>query len=331
MNLKLGRLRIALIFCSFFIISCFKDYKGRISIDGSSSVYPITEAVAEEYRKNHGDIRITVGVSGTGGGFKKFSRDETDISNASRPIKESEIKACAENNVEFIEVPVAYDGLAVVVSLENDFVDYLTVEELKKMWEPEAQEKINSWKQIRSSFPDLPLSLYGAGTSSGTYDYFTEAIVGKSNSSRGDYTASEDDNVLVQGVSTDKGGLGFFGLAYYEENKNKLKLVAIDDGKGNGPVFPTDSTVRTGSYAPLSRPEFIYINAVSASSPVVQDFVKFYMENAPVLVKEVGYVPLPAEVYQLSYQRFLNKKTGSMFQNKSTVGVDLIALMKADQ
>ncbi len=331
MELKFGKLWVAFIFSTFLFISCFKDYKGRISIDGSSSVYPITEAVAEEYRNDHGDIRITVGVSGTGGGFKKFSRGETDISNASRPIKESEIKACAENNVEFIEVPVAYDGLAVVVSLENDFVDYLTVAELKKMWEPEAQEKINSWKQIRSSFPDLPLNLYGAGTSSGTYDYFTEAVVGKSNSSRGDYTASEDDNVLVQGVSTDKGGLGFFGLAYYEENKTKLKLVAIDNEKGSGPIFPTDSTVRTGSYAPLSRPEFIYINAVSASTPVVQEFVKFYMENAPALVKEVGYVPLPAEVYQLSYQRFLNKKTGSMFQNKSTVGVDLIALMKADQ
>ena len=269
--------------------------------------------------------------SGTGGGFKKFSRGEIDINNASREITEGEKESCEKNNIGYTELKVAYDGLAVVVSPENTWCNEITVAELKKMWEPEAQEKINSWKQIRSSFPDLPLSLYGAGTSSGTYDYFTEAVVGKSNSSRGDYTASEDDNVLVQGVSTDKGGLGFFGLAYYEENKTKLKLVAIDDEKGNGPVFPTDSTVRTGLYAPLSRPEFIYINAVSASSPVVQEFVKFYMENAPVLVKEVGYVPLPAEVYQLSYQRFLNKKTGSMFQNKSTVGVDLIALMKADQ
>ena len=195
-----------------FFVSCFKQYKGRISIDGSSSVYPITEAVAEEYRNKHGDIRVTVGVSGTGGGFNKFARGEIDISNASRPIKEPEIKACASNNIGFIEIPVAYDGLAVVISPANNFVDYLTVEELKKMWEPAAQEKIISWKQIRATFPDEPLRLYGAGTSSGTYDYFTEAIVGKAKSSRGDYTASEDDNVLVQGVSTDKGGAGFFWI-----------------------------------------------------------------------------------------------------------------------
>ncbi len=313
------------------VFSCFKKYNGRISIDGSSSVYPITEAVAEEYRRDHSDIRITVGVSGTGGGFKKFSRGETDISNASRPIKASEVKACAENGIEFIEVPVAYDGLAVVVSRDNEFVDHLTVEELKKMWEPAAQNKITSWKQIRSSFPDVPLRLYGAGTSSGTYDYFTEAIVGEAKSSRGDYTASEDDNVLVQGVSTDKGALGFFGLAYYEENKSKLKLVPIDAGKGGGPVYPTDSTVRTGVYAPLSRPEFIYINAKSANSKVIQDFIRFYMEQAPPLVKEVGYVPLPAEAYQLSYQRFVKKTTGSMFQNKSTVGADLVDLLRKGQ
>ena len=312
-------------------MSCFKQYRGRISIDGSSSVYPITEAVAEEYRNDHGDIRVTVGVSGTGGGFKKFARGETDISNASRPIKASEIKACLENNIEFIEIPVAYDGLAVVVSPGNDFVDYLTVEELKKMWEPAAQKKIISWKQIRPGFPDVPLRLYGAGTSSGTYDYFTEAVVGEAKSSRGDYTASEDDNVLVQGVSTDKGALGFFGLAYYQENKNKLKLVAIDAGKGKGPIYPGDSTVRTGTYSPLSRPEFIYIKLESANSPVVTDFVRFYLENAPALVKEVGYVPLPAEVYKLSYQRFLDRKTGSMFTNQSTVGADLIKLMKEDQ
>src|SRR5688572_21297550 len=322
---------IILIICISSLVSCFKQYKGRISIDGSSSVYPITEAVAEEYRNEHDDIRVTVGVSGTGGGFKKFARGETDISNASRPIKEPEIKACAENNIEFIEIPVAYDGLAVVINPSNDFVDHLTVEELKKMWEPEAQKKIMSWKQIRAAFPDVPLRLYGAGTSSGTYDYFTEAIVGKAKSSRGDYTASEDDNVLVQGVSTDKGALGFFGLAYYEENKSKLKLVGIDAGKGKGPIYPTDSTVRTGIYAPLSRPEFIYINAQSATSPVIQEFVRFYLENAPALVKEIGYVPLPDEAYQLSYERFLKKKHGSMFANKSTVGADLVKLMKEDQ
>ncbi|MFC0773459.1 PstS family phosphate ABC transporter substrate-binding protein [Terrimonas alba] len=323
-------IHILLIPVFIFLISCFKQYKGRISIDGSSSVYPITEAVAEEYRISHEDIRVTVGVSGTGGGFNKFARGEIDISNASRPIKEPEIRACAENNIAFIEIPVAYDGLAVVISPANEFVDYLTVDELKKMWEPAAQQKIISWHQIRATFPDVPLRLYGAGTSSGTYDYFTEAIVGKAKSSRGDYTASEDDNVLVQGVSTDKGALGFFGLAYYVENKNKLKLVGIDAGNGRGPVYPADSTVRTGTYAPLSRPEFIYINARSANSVVTQDFVRFYLENAPKLVEEIGYVSLPDEAYKLSYQRFLQKKTGSMFANKSTVGADLVKLMKED-
>lgn len=324
-------MRIILIVCITSLISCFKNYKGRINIDGSSSVYPITEAVAEEYRFLHDDIRVTVGVSGTGGGFKKFARGETDISNASRPIKESEVKACADNNITFIEIPVAYDGLAVVVSPSNTFVDHLTVAELKMMWEPAAQKKITSWKQIRATFPDVPLRLYGAGTSSGTYDYFTEAIVGKAKSSRGDYTASEDDNVLVQGVSSDKGALGFFGLAYYVENKTKLKLVGIDAGKGKGPIYPTDSTVSTGIYAPLSRPEFIYINAKSADSQVIQDFVRFYMENAPKLVQEVGYVPLPEEAYRLSYLRFQNKKLGSMFENVSTVGADLVKLLTEGQ
>jgi phosphate transport system substrate-binding protein len=309
--------------------SCFKNYRGRIQIDGSSSVYPITEAVAEEYRNIYSDIRVTVGVSGTGGGFKKFARGETDISNASRPISKKEIDACKKAGIEFIEIPVAYDGLAVVVSPSNDFVDYLTIDELKKMWEPAAQEKINSWKQIRSSFPDVPLRLYGAGTSSGTYDYFTEAVVGKAKSSRGDYTASEDDNVLVQGVSSDKGALGYFGLAYFTENKNKLKLVPIDNGKG--PIIPTDSTVTNGVYTPLSRPEFIYVNAKVASTPVIKEFIKFYIENAPALVKEVGYVPLQTEAYQLSYQRFLKNIRGSLFAEKSTVGVDLVKLLKENQ
>jgi phosphate transport system substrate-binding protein len=313
------------------LLSCFKDYKGRIAIDGSSSVYPITEAVAEEFRNIHKDIRITVGVSGTGGGFKKFARGETDISNASRPIKSPEIEACRKNGISFIELPVAYDGLAVVVSPANEFVDYLTMEELKKMWEPAAQKRITSWQQVRPSFPDVPLRLYGAGTSSGTYDYFTEAVMGEAKSSRGDYTASEDDNVLVQGVSSDKGALGYFGLAYYVENKSKLKLVPIDGGKG--PVLPTDSTVRTGVYAPLSRPEFIYVKLQSSGLSYVQDFIRFYIEQAPALVKEVGYVPLPPEAYRLSYQRFTNKVTGSMFTDKSTVGADLIKLLQggADQ
>ena len=314
------------IFSLFVLAGCFKKYNGRIQIDGSSSVYPITEAVAEEYRNVHEDIRITVGVSGTGGGFKKFARGETDISNASRPISKSEAAMCQQNKISYIEIPVAYDGLAIVVSSTNDFVDYLTIDELKRIWEPAAQRKINSWKQVRPSFPDVPLRLYGAGTSSGTYDYFTEAIVGKAKSSRGDYTASEDDNVLVQGVSSDKGALGYFGLAYYEENKSRLKLLAVDNGKEK--VLPHDSTISNGRYSPLSRPEFIYVNARSAADPVIQNFIAFYMQQAPALVREVGYVPLQPEAYKLSYERFLKNKTGSMFANKSTVGANLVSLLK---
>ena len=319
-------LAIAMFYFLTTLSSCFKQYKGKIQIDGSSSVYPITEAVAEEYRVNHSNIRITVGVSGTGGGFKKFARGETDISNASRPITAKEAAACKANNIAFIEIPVAYDGLAVVVNPDNNFVDFLTVAELKKIWEPAAQNKITSWQQVREGFPDLPIRLYGAGTSSGTYDYFTEAIVGKAKSSRGDYTASEDDNVLVQGVASDKGGLAYFGLAYYLENKAKLKLVGIDNG--SGPQFPSDSTVTNGVYSPLSRPEFIYVNAASATNIVVKDFIRFYIDNAVQLVKEVGYVPLPTNVYRLAYQRMLNNKQGSMFQNTTTVGADLEKLMK---
>ena len=323
-------LKLLLVLISICLLeACFKHYKGRIQIDGSSTVYPITEAVAEEYRSLHPDIRITVGISGTGGGFKKFARGETDISNASRPITKSEIEACYNNNIHFIEIPVGYDGLAVVVSPSNKFVDHLTVLELKKIWEPEAQEKIKSWKQVRTTFPDVPLRLYGAGTSSGTYDYFTEAIVGTAKSSRGDYTASEDDNVLVEGVSSDVGGLGYFGLAYYEENKDKLKLVPIV--LTGDPVYPTDSTIKNGLYVPLSRPEFIYVNAKAAYTQIVQDFVKFYMRNAPKLVKEVGYVPLQDEIYQLAYKRFVKGKQGSMFANKSTVSVNLVKLLQAEQ
>ena len=311
----------------FFCSSCFKQYKGKINIDGSSSVYPLTEAVAEEFRKIEPDIRVTVGVSGTGGGFKKFLRGETDISNASRPISKSELALSRENGINFIEIPVPYDGMAIIVSPKNDFVDYITADELKIMWSPESQGKIKSWKQVRSSWPDVPLNLYGAGTSSGTYDYFTEAINGKAKASRGDYTASEDDNVLVQGVSSDIGALGYFGLAYYSENKDKLKLVPVKLTNDSEAVYPTDATVQNGSYQPLSRPEFIYVNSKSATKPAVQQFVKFYLENAAKLAEEVGYVALPPQVYQLSYKRFQNFKTGSVLENKSIVGVNLLQLL----
>lgn len=271
------------------------DLSGEIRVDGSSTVYPITEAVAEEFRNETPRVRVSIGISGTGGGFKKFSRGETDISDASRPIKDKEIQACEENNIAYISLTVAYDGLAVIVNPENDWVDAFTVEELKKIWEPEAQDKITRWNQIRPEWPDAEIHLFGPGVASGTYDYFTEAIVGESGSSRGDYTASEDDNVLVQGVAGDKYSLGFFGLAYFEENQDKLKLVGVDNG--NGPVKPGLESVMDGTYVPLSRPLFIYLNSTAIERPEVVAFVQFYLEHAPVLSGEVGYVPLPAEEY----------------------------------
>ncbi len=306
---------------------------GEIRIDGSSTVYPLSEAMAEEFRNAEPEVRVTVGESGTGGGFKKFSRNENDINDASRPITAEEIELCQQNGVEFIEIPVAYDGLAVVVSKENNFVDYLTVAELKKIWEPAAQGKIKTWNQVRPTFPNQPINLYGAGTASGTYDYFTEAIVGKAKSSRGDYNASEDDNVLVKGVSSDKNALGYFGLAYYENNADKLKLVPIDDGNdgnGKGGILPSQETVSNGSYQPLSRPEFIYVNAKSADRPEVKAFIRFYTENAATLAKEIGSVPLPAEVYTLTQKRFDGKVTGTVFgKDRNTVGVNMADLLKS--
>jgi phosphate transport system substrate-binding protein len=276
--------------------------KGEIKIDGSSTVYPITEAVAEEFRAEQPDVKVTVGISGTGGGFKKFGRGETDINDASRPIKEQEAAACKENNVGYIDLKIAYDGLAIVVNKENTWVDHFTVEELKKIWEPEAQEKITTWNQIRPTWPKEKFSLYGPGVASGTYDYFTEAIVGKSGASRGDYTASEDDNVLVQGIAGDKNGIAFFGLAYYEENKDKLKLVGVDSGKGV--VSASAQTVKDGTYTPLSRPVFIYVTDVAAKRPEVSSFINFYLENASTLVADVGYIPLNEDEYTTEIGKF---------------------------
>lgn len=275
---------------------------GSIKIDGSSTVFPVTEAVAEEYRSKAPKVQITIGVSGTGGGFQKFGRGETDISNASRPIKDSEIKLCEENNIIYHSLMVAYDGMAILVNPENDWINSITVEELKRIWEPDAQNTIMRWNQIRPEWPDVELHLYGAGTASGTYDYFTEAIVGKSGSSRGDFTASEDDNVLVQGIKGDIYALGFFGLAYYEENKENLKLVPVDNG--SGPVLPTLETVRDNSYDPLSRPIYIYVNSEAVRKAQVVDFINFYLLNAKLLCKEVGYVPLPDALYKKEQDKF---------------------------
>lgn len=312
------------------VSACFKSYEGKIYIDGSSSVYPLTEAVAEEYRHHKPDIRITVGVSGTGGGFKKFLRGETDISNASRPISPAELKESRENGIEFIEIPVCYDGMAVVVNPQNTFVSDITVAELHKIWGPESQGKVMRWNQVRDSWPDSPLKLYGAGTSSGTFDFFTEAINGRAKSSRGDYTASEDDNVLVQGISSDPNGLGYFGLAYYRENSDRLKLVGIRAQEGSPVVFPSDSTVREGAYQPLSRPEFIYVNKKAMDKPYVRDFLRFYIANAAPLAAEVGYVPLSEEIYRLCLLRVEKRLSGSMFENRSVVGANLGQLLTED-
>ncbi|MEE9361733.1 MAG: PstS family phosphate ABC transporter substrate-binding protein [Cellulophaga sp.] len=306
--------KIAFILISAFVISACGDKKekkdstndngltGTIRVDGSSTVFPITEAVAEEFRAVAPKVKVTIGVSGTGGGFKKFSRGETNLSNASRPIKEKEKKACVDNNINYLELEVAYDGLAVLVNPANDWVDSFTVEELKKIWEPAAQGKIMKWNQIRSEWPNEEIHLFGPGVASGTYDYFTKAIVGKSGSSRGDFTASEDDHVLVQGIAGDKFSLGFFGLAYYAENKDKLTLIGVHNGEKV--VKPTLETVSNGTYSPLSRPLFLYVNSTSVASQEVVEFVNFYIDNAGILATDVGYIPLPAENYATQKNNF---------------------------
>jgi phosphate transport system substrate-binding protein len=276
---------------------------GEVKIDGSSTVYPITEAVAEEFRTVAPHVRVTVGISGTGGGFQKFIRGEIDINDASREIKPSEMYSAEERGIEYIQLAIAYDGLAVVIHPNNNWVDKLTVEELRKIWEPAAQGKVNRWNQIREEWPDQPIHLYGPGVASGTYDYFTNAIVGSSGASRGDYTASEDDNVLVQGVANDKFALGFFGLAYYRENMEKLKLLAIQDQGGNL-IKPNRNTVAENTYTPLSRSLYIYVTKKAVADPAVQNFVRFYIENAPQLANAVGYVAMPDSLYHEQMNKF---------------------------
>ena len=269
------------------------DAHGMIEIDGSSTVYPITVAVAEEFRKSHQDVQIPVGISGTGGGMKRFTKGEISIADASRPIKEKEVAAAEENDIEFIELEVAYDGLSVMVNPSNDWVDCLTIQELNKIWAPDS--KIRNWSEIRDGFPDQALRLYGPGTDSGTFDYFTYTINGEEGASRADYTPSEDDNVLVQGISGDKGALGYFGYAYYIPNQDKLKLVSVDGGTGC--VSPTTTTINDGTYSPLSRPLLIYVNKTHLTKQIVKEFVTYYLTNAAKYSEEVGYVPLPDSSY----------------------------------
>ncbi len=305
-----------------------------IQIDGSSTVFPITEAVAEEFQKANQGVRVTVGISGTGGGFQKFCRGETDISDASRPISATEIEACKTAGIEYIELPVAYDGLAVVVNPKNTWASQMTVAELKKLWAPEAQGKVTRWNQVRPGWPDREIHLFGAGVDSGTYDYFTEATVGKAKSSRGDFTSSEDDNVLVQGVSGDEAALGFLPLAYLEQNKAALKVVPIDDGKkenGEGPITPTAETVRNGTYQPLSRPLFIYVSRKAADRPEVQKFIESYFVSQD-LMREVGYVELTPEIYDLAKKHFTDRKVGTAFgSGGSQVGLTLEQLLAREK
>jgi len=286
---------------------------GTVSVDGSSTVFPLTEAVAEEFMRANRGARVTVGASGTGGGFSKFLRGETAINDASRPITPGEIEKAEANGIEFIEIPVAYDGLAVTVHPKNDWVDCLTVDELRRIWNPDSD--IERWSQVRDGFPDRPLELYGPGTASGTYDYFTEAVMGETGASRSDFTASEDDNVLVQGIRGTETALGYFGLAYYENNADALKVLGIDpDERGSGAscVTPSAETVQNGTYRPLSRPLFIYVNKAKIT-PTVEAFVEFYLDNAATLAPDVGYVGMPADAYDLALRHFQNGTAGTVF------------------
>ena len=295
---------------------------GIVKVDGSSTVFPITEAVAEEFQKVHKDVRVTVGISGTGGGFKKFCLGETDISDASRPVKQTELDLCSENDIQMVEIPVAFDGLSVMVNPNNNFVDYLTVEDLKRIWEPGST--VDKWSDVRSEWPDEEINLVGADTDSGTFDYFTDAIVGEEGASRADYIASADDNVLVTAIADSEVALGYFGFAYYVENPDKLKLVPIDPGDGNA-VAPSPETINNGSYQPLSRPLFIYVNVASINKPEIKAFVDFYLspQQGIPLVSEVGYVPLPEAAYQLVRGRFANKVVGSVFSGGSQPGLTI--------
>ncbi|MDP1788189.1 PstS family phosphate ABC transporter substrate-binding protein [Nitrosomonas sp.] len=300
-----------------------------IKIDGSSTVYPITKAAADKFQiSKKNAIIVTVDISGSGGGFKKFCRGEIDIVNASRPILKNEIKDCKNSRVQFVEIPVAFDALTVAVHPENTWSTTMTVAELKKMWEPAAQGKITKWNQINPAWPDESFDLYGADTDSGTFDYFTEAIVGKIKSSRNDFTESENDNVLVEGVTSNKNGLGFFGFAYYIEDQTKVTAVAINNGKGG--ILPSVETVENGNYQPLSRPIFIYVNAKAIEKSEIKEFVEFYMKNAILLVKEAKFFPLPPRAYTTMMEHFNKKRVGTVFNGVTAVGLTIDELIRRE-
>lgn len=329
--LKQTRLTVALGLAGVSMLAAGAAQAQVIKIDGSSTVYPITEAIAEEFQKaKKNAIKVTVGISGTGGGFKKFCRGETDFSNASRPISTKEMEECKAAGVEYIEMPVAFDALTVVINPKNAFLKEGKLDELKKMWEPASQGQVTRWNQINPAYPDAPIKLFGPGADSGTFEYFTEAIVGKAKSSRGDFTASEDDNVLVQGVSRDVNALGYFGYAYYAENTAKLKALPIVNPKTGKVVEPSAVSVEDGTYQPLSRPIFVYVKAASLQKPEVKEFVDFYMKNAAALTKEVKYVPLPAKAYQINLDHVAKKKLGTVFGGKNEIGITIEELQKRE-
>lgn len=339
MNLTLGDfmngLSLKLMVSLLSLLSFSKVQAQIVKADGSSTVFPITEAVAEEFQKEHkGKFRVTVGISGTGGGFKKFCRGETDVQNASRPIQSEELEACKKAGVKFLELPIAYDATVVVVNPGNTWVSEISVDELKKMWEPQAQGKITKWNQVNAKWPEAPLKLFGAGSDSGTFDYFTEAVVGKAKSSRGDYNASEDDNTLVTGISKDKNAIGYLPMAYYFENKSKLKPLAIigkdKTGKALKATMPSRESVEKGTYVPLSRPIFIYVNEASLKKAEVKEFTQFYLKQAPSLVPSVQYVPLPAKAYEMVQEHLAKNKLGTVFQGHSEVGLKIEDLLKKE-
>jgi phosphate transport system substrate-binding protein len=302
-----------------------------IKVDGSSTVFPVTEAIAEEFQKEkQGKVHVTVGISGTGGGFKKFVRGEIDVADASRPILTDEMAQAKANGIEFLELPVAFDALTVVVNPQNNWVTSMTVAELKKIWEPEAQGKVTHWNQVRPEWPNEKIVLFGAGADSGTFDYFTEAIVGKAKASRGDYTASEDDNVLVQGIEGNKYALGYIPYAYFAPHSNRMKAVAIEweKNKVKEPVLPNPENVLAGTYNPLSRPLFIYVSRKSLDKPAVKEFVEFYLKNVKTLATEVKYMPLPDTAYQMAMDRVRTLQTGTGFGGVPEVGLPVEEILK---
>lgn len=340
-------LGLVIVLENFFLEDFLQAETTTIKIDGSSTVYPITEAVAEKFQvEEKGRVHLTVGTSGTGGGFKKFCRGETDIQNASRPIKESEIKDCSQAGVKFLELPIAFDAIVIAINPQNDWISDISIDDLKKIWEPEAQGRLLRWNQLNPKWPNEKIKLYGAGSDSGTFDYFTEAVVGKAGKSRGDYASSENDNTLVTGIAHDKYALGYIPLSYYLENKfnasskspptgNSIKALGVllkdkKTGQISGPIFPTIETVKEEKYKPFSRPLFIYVSENSLNRPEVINFVKFYLANAESLVSEVGEVPLPGSAYKIVLEKVEKKKLGTLFDGNTDVGINIDQLLKKE-